>query len=115
MKDKLIEILETIYPNDVYLQGTIAPDVKYPNSFITFFVADTEDNSFFDDDLSAEDWTFSVIFYTNDPTLIETKSHEIITKLKANGFIPQGKGRDIPSDVSTHTGWAMEFKYKKYQ
>lgn len=108
MKQKLISALETFgYP--VKLQGTFNPDEMYPDTFITFWCNSTEDNLHFDNDVHSVDWFFSVIFYSNNPTLVNTKPKEIIAVLKSAGFIPQGKGNDIPSDESTHTGWAMEF------
>lgn len=114
MKERLFNILNSICPNNVFLQGTIDEDVSYPESFITFFTDDTEDRKFFDDDVTSIDWTFSVIFYSSDPQLISSVPAEITAALKAQGFIPQGRGRDIPSDVSTHTGWAMEFIITEY-
>ena len=86
----------------------------FPESFITFWTNYTDDASFYDDDPKSEVWAFNVIFYSSDPTLVETKSAEIRTALKAGGFIPQGKGNDIPSGKQSHTGWAMEFIIKKF-
>ena len=114
MKEKLFNILNTICPNNVFLQGTIDEDVQYPDNFITFFTNDTEDRAFFSNEVTSIDWTFSVIFYSNDPAMINIVPAEITTALKAQGFIPQGKGWDIPSDVPSHTGWAMEFIITEY-
>lgn len=113
MKKKLIDILEKICPN-VFLQGTLNENEAFPESFITFWTNYTDDTSFYDDDPKSEVWDFNVIFYSSDPTLVETKSAEIRAALKAEGFIPQGKGNDIPSGTQSHTGWAMEFIYKKF-
>ena len=57
------------------------------------------------------DWNFSVMFYSSDPALVNSKPAEISAALRAAGFIPQGKGNDIPSDRPSHTGWAMDFIY----
>lgn len=108
MKQKLISALERFgYP--VRLQGSLNSDEAYPDTFITFWCNSTDDNSHFDNDVHSVDWSFSVILYSNNPTLVNTKPNEIRAVLKSAGFIPQGKGNDIPSDESTHTGWAMEF------
>lgn len=108
MKEKLISALETFgYP--VMLQGSLNSDEAYPDNFITFWCNDTDDKTHFDNEVTAWDWFFSVIFYSKNPTLVNTKPKEIIAVLKSAGFIPQGKGNDIPSDEPTHTGWAMEF------
>ena len=113
MKDLLVEILEQFCPDNVYLQGTLNPDSAYPQKFITFFTASTEDNSFYDDDVVAVDWQFSVMFYSDDPNEVNTIPAQISTALKAAGFIPQGKGNDLMADSPTHTGWAMDFLYRE--
>lgn len=113
MKDVLYSILNTICPDNVYLQGTLNPEEPYPDSFITYWVNTTEDDEHFDNDVVAVDWNFSVMFYSNNPALINTKTDEIRTALKAAGFIPQGKGNDLISDKPTHDGWALEFVYKE--
>lgn len=109
MKQKLIDILETFCPNDVYLQGSMNPADAYPSEFITFFVVQTDDLAHFDNDVCAVGWGFAVIYYSVDPAQVNTKPFEIAAALKAAGFIQQGKGHDIPSDEDTHTGWAMDF------
>lgn len=113
MKSLLIETLEKICPNNVFLQGTLSAEESYPTDFITFWVDDTSDNSFYDDETHSVIWDFSVVYYSSDPLLVNTKPAEIRTALKEAGFIPQGKGNDIPSDVPTHTGWAMDVIYRE--
>lgn len=107
MKDLLINTLETICPNNVYLQGTLTE--AYPDNFITFWTSYTDDGSHYNNDVCSVNWNFDVIFYSNDPSLIASIPPQIIAALKQVGFIPQGKGYDIPSDEPSHTGWAMEF------
>lgn len=110
MKQKLIEELEKFgYP--VFLQGSLNPDAAYPDSFITFWTDDVLDNSHYDDDTTSYAWDFSVIFYSNDPLLVESVPEQIRQALKKAGFIPQGKGQDVPSDEPTHTGWAQSYYY----
>lgn len=109
MKQLLINVLETICPNNVYLQGTLNSEEAYPESFITFWVDTTRENSHFEDITTSYDWYFSVIFYSTDPALVNSVPAQIIAALKEAGFIQQGKGNDIPSDRPTHTGWAMDF------
>lgn len=110
MKQKLIDELNKFgYP--VFLQGSLNPDDAYPDSFITYWTDDVIDNSIYDNDTTSYAWDFSVIFYSNDPLLVNSKPEEIRKALKAAGFIPQGKGRDIPSDEPNWTGWALDFYY----
>ena len=110
MKSLLINTLESLgYP--VYLQGTYPDDEEYPESLITFFTLSSDDASHYDNEPSGIAWRYQVIFYSINPMLVESVPNEIRNKLKSVGFIPQGRGRDIPSDVPTHTGCAMEFYY----
>jgi hypothetical protein len=114
MKQKLINALKRcgfIEGKTLFLQGTMSAEESYPDEFVTFWVSTSENNAHFDNDVHSVDWDFSVIYYSNNPTLVNTKPNEIRTVLKSEGFIPQGKGNDILSDESTHTGWAMDFTY----
>lgn len=113
MKNKLINALEQFgFP--VFLQGTLNPAEAYPKTFITFWTNSTDDNAHFDNKTVSYDWAFSVILYSDDPEIVNTKPDEIRAVLKAAGFIPQGKGFDVPSGEPTHTGWAMDFVITEY-
>lgn len=110
MKTLLIDTLErTGYP--VYLQGSIGEEEAYPETFITFFTLAGDDASHYDNEPSGTAWEYQVIVYSSDPLKVDSVSKEVRALLKAAGFIPRGRGRDIPSDEPTHTGWAMEFYY----
>lgn len=103
MKDLLIQTLQTIgYP--IILQGSLGKDEAYPDSFFTFWNNDTEGNEFYDNEEHSYVWDFDLNFYSNDPTLVNTKLLEAKTKLKSAGFIVTGKGYDVASDEPTHTG-----------
>jgi hypothetical protein len=113
LKQKLINTLSAFgYP--VFLQGTLNPEEAYPNTFITFFVDSTDDNGHYENNAISVNWYFSVIIYSDNPEIVNTKPDEIRAALKAAGFIPQGKGQDAPSDEPTHTGWAMDFVITEY-
>lgn len=109
MKQKLVGILDKFCPNNVYLQGTMHPDEAYPADFVTFWTPSTDDAAHYDNAVAAVDWTFYVVYYSNDPAQVNTKPFEIAADLKAAGFVQRGRGYDILSDEPTHTGWAMEF------
>ena len=115
MKQKLIDILDKFCPNNVYLQGSMNPDKAYPAEFVTFFVNYTDDISHYDNAVHIVGWHFAVIYYSNDPTLTNTKPFKIAAALKAAGFVQQGKGSDILSDEPDFTGWAMDFIYPEKQ
>jgi hypothetical protein len=109
MKQTLIDILETFCPNNVYLQGTMNPEEEYPAEFVTFWTPATSDSAHYDNAVTAVDWNFYVIYYSNDPKQVNTKPFKISAALKAAGFVPQGRGYDILSDEPSYTGWAMDF------
>ena len=113
MKQKLIDILETFCPDNVFLQGTRNPNEAYPPELLTFWTNSTTSVSFYDNEVVTVNWNFYVMYYADDPTLVNTKPLEIAAALKAAGFVQQGKGNDVLSDEATHTGWAMEFTYSE--
>ena len=113
MKNKLINVLSQ-FGLPVFLQGTLNPAEEYPKTFITFFTNYTENNTHYENVVVSVDWGFSVILYSNDPEIVNTKHNEIRAALNAAGFIPQGKGVDVQSDEPTHTGWAMDFVITEY-
>lgn len=112
MKDLLINTLESLqYP--VFLQGTLNPDEAYPESFFTFWVYDSEDITFYDNNENHEKWFINVIFYSSDPALVASVPMQAREMLKAAGFIPQGRGSDMQSTRPTHTAWTMDIIYKE--
>lgn len=103
MKDALIGLLETFgYP--VRLQGSLAEDEAYPESFFTFWNNDTSDGSHYDNDAISCVWDFDVNFYSVDPELVNTALLRARKLLKDNGWIVSGKGYDVATDEPTHTG-----------
>lgn len=110
IKETLLSALQPLgYP--CYQQGTIAPDMEYPESFITFSILDSDDTNHFDDNPLTTTWDIPVIFYSSNPELVMSEGRRIYNTLKAAGFIPHGKGSDILSDEPSHTGWVNEYSY----
>ena len=111
-KQILISVMETlgfVEGKTFVLQGSINPGEAFPDTFATFWTDYTSDDTHFDNNVHSVEWAFSVILYSNDPEIVNTKPDEIRTALKAAGFIPQGKGQDVASGEPTHTGWAMDY------
>lgn len=112
MKNELITLLKTFnYP--VFLQGSMNTDDTYPPSFFTFWNYETPEDSHYDNEAVRAIWGFWVYFYSDDPLLVDTKLDEARKLLKRNGWIVDGKGKDVASDVETHTGrmftcWKIE-------
>lgn len=110
MKELLIRVLESFgYP--VYLHGTIGDDEPFPPSFFTFQTLDSPDEYPFDNTPAYTAWSYQVIFYSSDPLNVATIAAQSRIALKEAGFIPQGKGQDMPSDEPTHTGWLCDYIY----
>lgn len=110
MRHLLLTTLESFgYP--VILQGSIGADEQYPESFITFQTIGSPEQDFFDGSPWGTQWQISVIFYTCDPSLLSTVPKQIYDALKNVGFIPQGKGYDIPSDEPGWNGWVNEYYF----
>ena len=110
MKELLVNELKKFgYP--VFLQGSLNDDEAYPETFITFWTDNSYDNSHYDNDAVSWGWSYQVVLYSSNPELLNSKPNEIRAALKKAGFIPQGKGRDIPSDEPSHTGWVTDYLY----
>lgn len=112
MKDLLISLLRSFgYP--VRLQGSLAKDEPYPESFFTFWNNDSYDGNHYDNDAISDIWNFDVNFYSNNPNLVNTKLLEAKALLKQNGFIVSGSGYDIASDEPTHTGRGINVLFRE--
>lgn len=110
MIDLLMQTLETTgFP--VYLQGSIAPEQDYDESFITYQIIDSPLQDFLDDDATGTQWEVNVIFYTCRADLLYTVPADIFKKLKAAGFIPQGQGFNVPADEPSYNGFGNDFLY----
>lgn len=103
MKDLLIETISSLgFP--IFQQGSLGQDENYPDSFFTFWNNDTVDDKHYDNKPIGYIWDFDLNFYSNDPSLVNTKLLEAKTLLQRVGFVIGGKGYDVPSDEPTHTG-----------
>lgn len=112
MKNILINTLEKFgFP--VMLQGSLAEDEPYPESFFTFWNNDTESNMFYDNKEHATVWDFDVNFYSADPEKVDKILNEAKNALKNEGFIISGKGHDVASDEPTHTGRGLRALFKE--
>ena len=110
MKEKLIEILETMgYP--AYLQGSMSEYDEYPESFFTFWNFDTEEIRHYNNKATFISYGFLVYLYSVNPSLVENVMKEIVAKLKENRFLITVAGMDADSGTKTHTGKMIEIYY----
>ena len=94
MKEKLIEILETM-GYSAYLQGSMSEDDKYPESFFTFWNFDTEEIRHYNNKATFISYGFWVYFYSVNPALVENVMKETVTKLKENKFLITVAGMEV--------------------
>jgi hypothetical protein len=111
MRDFLLQTLRGLGYGEPILQGSMADDEPYPESFITYQTIGSPEQDFFDNEPGGVVWKYAIIFYTSNPELLSTEPTRIYDTLKAVGFVPQGRGTDILSDEPTHTGWVNEYHY----
>ena len=110
VKQLFIDEIETFgYP--VMLQGTLAEDEQYPESFFTFWNNSTYDREFYDNVGYAVVWDFDLNFYSTDAEKVNTMLKSAKAALKKRGFIIDGVGYDIVSDEPTHTGRGLNVLY----
>ena len=110
MKDLLIEALESLgYP--VKLQGTLEAAAKYPDTLITFLIIDSFSAADFDNETAVTAFTATVNHYSIDPSIVQQLSKDIPKTLKAAGFIPIGRGRDLISNENNYTAWTCDYYY----
>ena len=103
MKDLLIRTLEQFgYP--VIQQGSLNEDEQYPETFFTFWNNSTDENSHYDNKPNNYVWDFDLNVYSSNPETVNSLLLEAKEKLIEVGFIVNGKGHDVASDESTHTG-----------
>lgn len=102
-EDKLIGILEWFgYP--VLLQGSLADDEEYPETFFTFWNNETTPETFYDNDFHSDVANFDVNVYSTDPQIVYELLRKAIKALKKEGFEFLDTGHSLVSDVNTHSG-----------
>lgn len=110
MWSKLEEVFETIglpYSR----QGSYEEDAELPESFFTFWNANSEGLSYYDDHCYKTEWFWYIYLYTIDPGLMYSKLEEFIKIAKEKGFNVDGKGHDIESDVPRYLGRYVRLTY----
>lgn len=90
------------YP--IFQQGSLDENEPYPEHFFTFWNNDTKDDSFYDDTPNRTNWDFDLNFYSINPEYTNSKLLEAKELLVEQGFIVIGKGYDVVSDETSHTG-----------
>ena len=113
--DKLLEILEPLVDNKVYRQGSFSESDKYPKLFITYWENESEDKGHYDNKkVVGCAHSFDVNVYGSKVDEVYDTTGNVITALKDNGFMVDGKGIDVPSDEPNFKGRHIEAIYVDY-
>ena len=92
-------------------QGSYEEADELPASFFTFWNMDTPEDGFYDNEAHQAVWFWAVYYYTKDPSSIFHKMQEFYIIAKEKGFIPDGRGKDIPSGLPDYSGRMLIIKY----
>ena len=113
--DKLVEILGPLVDDQVYRQGSFSEGQKYPRIFITFWENESSDNGHYDNNKTiGYTHDFDVNVYGDNPYDVYSTLEQVITTLKNNDFIVDGKGIDVPSDEPNYIGRHINVIYVDY-
>lgn len=103
VEDILVDTLKELgYP--VYLQGSLAENESYPDTFFTFWNNDSHDRSHYNNRPHRRIYNYDVNIYSNDPDIVYSKLREAIEKLLKAKFLVSGDGHSVASDEPTHDG-----------
>lgn len=110
MWDKLEKIFEELgYP--YARQGSYAEGEEIPETVFTFWNYATPEGAFYDNGPNEAVWTWYIYLYTKNPALIYDLMNKFVTICKREGFIPDGRAKDIASDVPDYFGRYLIIRY----
>lgn len=92
----------------IFLQGSMSENIKYPHTFITYFIPEYDHTYFGDNDCEIKTAILEIAIYSEDVSEIDRLSEEIKKEMKINGY-NYVIGGDVASDEKTHTGYMQRF------
>lgn len=113
MVDILTEALMEGTGFNVFRQGSMSPDEKWPDSYYTFWEDDNTGTGFYDNDETADVSEMTLYFYSTDPDLAYEGLLRAKEILKPLGFKMFGKGFDVASARDMYAGRAIEMTYRE--
>lgn len=105
VRDHLISAMSSL-ELPVRLQGSYADDEVLPETFLTYFISESPDASFYDNNPTRAHTYITLILYSKKMSLITILPDQIHSLLKTSGFQREGRGRDF-SYENEHYGWLM--------
>lgn len=91
----------------IFLQGSMSDKMKYPDTFITYFIPTNETQNG-DNKTQLNTFILEVATYSNDIDVKDETTEKIKEILKAKNF-NFVMGGDVASDEPTHTGYMQRF------
>ncbi|MFK7692859.1 hypothetical protein [Paenibacillus sp. HJGM_3] len=92
-------------------QGTFADENKLPETFITYFVVDTPNNSHADNLPTSRTTRAQITLYSKKPALKQGADASIKAVMLPAGFLRVG-GRDLPYNPKTgHYAYTCDYRY----
>lgn len=92
-------------------QGSYSQDRQLPESFFTFWNADSPEGGFYDNKAHTSTWMWYVYFYTSDPGKMYSELEKFITIAKEKGFKSDSRGKDAPSENPDYVGRYIRLTY----
>lgn len=107
VRDRFIHALEPL-GFEVRLQGSYAEDEPLPESFITYFIVDSPDGTFYEDGPLLTYIRIQVVLYSKKMSILTALPQQIFVACRNAGFIRDSRGRDLGFE-GDHYGWIMNF------
>ncbi|MGN0695033.1 MAG: hypothetical protein ACI4LK_09035 [Lentihominibacter sp.] len=111
VKDKIINTLKPLGLNPK-AQGSYESSENLPESFVTFYIPDTEVLKSYNNKPQKIGYTININYYSVKMSDINTIPDEIFEAMISAGFTAAGVGFDGGLDKDTgRYGWFMDFYY----
>lgn len=107
MNTELCAILKSIgFP--VFLQGSLTAADEYPAAFFTYWCFEAPEGAHYDNRPHSAAWGYWVYAYADDPETVDAMADQARDKLRAAGWVINGRPIDANSDEPSHTGKMLE-------
>lgn len=111
VRDKLIETLEPLGLKPK-LQGSYETVADLPESFVTYFIPDTQVLATYNNKPTKIGYTLNINYYSSKMSNINAVPDRIFDAMISAGFTAENVGYDTGLDKDTgRYGWLMDFHY----
>ena len=109
VRDRLISALAPCGV-EVRYQGSLSDAEPLSDTFITYQISDSSDESYYDNDAQRCVTHIQLIIYTTKMSIIKTLPLQVSSLIKQAGFTRQSLGRDH-GFYEQHYAWLMEIHF----